>query len=188
MRMATPISKYFFLLLFGYCTKFLKVCFFFFFLSILGRTWGMFPCTNIDTWAPSAHWAFSCERLSMVMSLHMLSHICSDSWLQVLIVLINAPGPVTFSSPFSDRHGMFSWSSHESFLEPCSTHTNKKGDRFAGIPFLFFALLAFFCHSLLANTVTNCINVGMPDKKALQIPTACSKSHATLGLPGGPVG
>lgn len=53
----------------------------------------MFPYTNIDM-NPSIYLAFSCERLSMVMSLYPLSHFCSDSWHQeVLIVLINAYWP-----------------------------------------------------------------------------------------------
>ena len=160
------LQVFFFLLLLWILYK-VSQDFFFFFEYALESDGGMFPCTNIDT-SPSVYWAFSCERPSMVMSLHTLSHSCSDSWLQeVLIVLINAPWPSDFFFPFSDRHGMFpflkfSWE----FLEPCSTHTNKKVTDLQVFLFLFFALLAFFCHSLLANTVTNCINGGMPDKKA----------------------
>lgn len=67
----------------------------------------MVPYTNIDM-NPLVYLAFSCERRSMVMSLGPLSHICSDSWHQeVLIVLINAHWPNDIFFPFSDRHGMF---------------------------------------------------------------------------------
>ena len=148
MRMVTPISKHFFSFAVVDTVQFLKIFFFFFFFfeHALESDGGMVPCTNIDM-SPSVYRAFSCERLSMVMSLHRLSHVCSDSWLQeVLIVLINAPWPSDFFFPFSDRHGMFpflkfSWE----FLEPCSMHTNKKVTHLQ----VFLFLLFVFCFACL---------------------------------------
>lgn len=146
MRMATPNSKcIIFVVIVNTVQSFSRIFFFFFLEHAFESEGGMFPYTNIDM-NPSVYLAFSCERLSMVMSLHPLSHICSDSWLQeVLIVLINArwPNDIFFPLLVTDMLCFLSWSSHESFLYGVPS-TPKKGDIFAGTPFSGSFLLAFF--------------------------------------------
>lgn len=87
----------------------------------------MSPYPNIDKHL-SVYLAFSFERLSMVMSLHSLSHICPDSWHQeVPIVLLNADWPSDIFFPWlvTDMVCFLSQSSHESFSYYVP-HTPKK--------------------------------------------------------------
>lgn len=127
-----------------YCTKFPK--------NVLERVlqsgWGVFPYPNIDM-KPSVYWAFSCERPSMVMPLHPLSHVCSDSWHQeVLIVLLKASWPNDiFSLLVTDMVYFLSWSSHESFLY-CVPYIPNKRWHICWLSFFWFFFACPFCQSL----------------------------------------
>lgn len=127
----------------------------------------MFPYTNIDM-NPSVYVAFSCERLSMVMSLPPLSHICLDSWHQeVLIVLICAYWPRDILSLLATD--MVCLLSCEVLLRvscPVFNAHQRKRNMLACSPFSGPSVLVFFVQVSQPMLLLIVSHGGMPKKKA----------------------